>query len=242
MSRNHEIARELAKLASLMSPGPEDGIGADDSSSVQDNSGRDIRIHNKNFNTGRLGQQAGLGGLLHDEDKWAPISLAEAEKQASSVYGSQSHNSDFYPKGLDAMNELLMGHSAIVAHKGRLKKIAAAYGAEIQLVLDIASELAKQASQSQPGVEDRIGTSRNDGEEIQHRIDSNKSLDTVRNLVKGLPLAEVTKYMGSAANFDPSMDTGNFEGAREIGASFRNEEAPVTRRKQAKLASQKKTQ
>jgi len=236
MSKNYEIAKELAKLASLMAEGVEDTIGLDDSSGVSSTSKPGLAIHNHNFNTGRLGQQSGMGALLPPED-WQPISLAEAEERARSIYGQQSHNSDFYPKGLDAMNELLQGHSPVVANKKTLQKFASKYGTEIQLVLDIAQELAKRASLSQPGVEDRIGQARNQGEHIQDRIDSNKSLSTVKDLFKGLPIAEVTKYMGSAANFEPSMDTGGFEGAMEVQASV-----PVTKKKAAKLASQKKTQ
>lgn len=233
MSSNHEIAKELAKLASLMAPGGvEDGIGADDSSLVHDNSGRHIEIHNKNFNTHKLGQEMGLGALLPADD-WNPPSIAEVEARADAVYGDQSHNRDFYPKGLDAIDELLQGRSPIVASKSRLQKLATQYGEDIQLVLDIAAELSKKASLAAPGIEDSIGAAHNEGPEIQDRIDSNKSLDSVKNLLKGLPIAEVTSYMGPAAHWDPSMDTGGWEGAKAASV----DEEPVTRRKQAKLAS-----
>lgn len=227
MAKNHDIAHELAKLASLMAPGGvEDSIGADDSFAVNDNSGRQLEIHNKNFNTHRLGQEMGMGSVLHPDDlQGPPVTLAEAEAHAREVYGSQSHNSDFYPKGLDAMEELLQGRPAVVASTRKLAKMASLYGKEFQLVYDIANELKKFASLSAPGIEDTIGQKHNEGPAIQDRIDSNKSLGSVKAVFRHEPLPEVTSY--GAPAFMPSMDTGGFEGAMPIGG----EDEPVTVRK-----------
>lgn len=235
MSRNQEIAQELAKLASLMSAGPEDSIGADDSFQVHDNSGRSLEVHNHNF-SGMKQVQANPASMVLPQEDWNPPSLAEVQARAQAVYGDQSHNSDFYPKGLDAMNDLLMGHSSVVASKKKLAKLNDQFGDDLKLVMDIANELAKFASSVAPGREDTIGFNgpRNEGPDIEDRIDSNKSLESVRAVARHQEPAAVTEY--KHADFTPAMDTGGFEGSMGVQASV---EAPATRRKQAALEATK---
>ena len=233
MSRNQEIAQELAKLASLMAAGPEDSIGADDSFQVQDNSGRSLEIHNHNF-SGMKQVRANPASMVLPQEDWNPPSLAEVQSRADAVYGDQTHNSDFYPKGLDAMDDLLMGHSSVVASKKKLASIQNNFGEELKLVMDIANELAKVSSSVAPGREDTIGfhAPRNEGPNVADRIDSNKSLESVRAVFKHEQPAAVTEY--GHADFVPSMDTGGFEGSMGVQASAN---APVTRRKQAAIAA-----
>jgi hypothetical protein len=228
MSKNREeVARELAKLASLMDPsGAEEHIGEVKASPVSDSERGSILIHNFNYDSDIVARAA-QAPVLPQEDL-NPPSLAEVQARAQAIYGDQSHNSDFYPKGLDAMNEMLHGHSPVVASKRKLAKFAAKYGEELKLVYDIAEELVKRAGFDAAS----IGSARNEGPAVQDRIDSNKGLGSVQAAFRHEPLPEVTSY--GAPAFEASMDTGGFEGAMPVQASV---EAPVTRRKQVRLAS-----
>jgi len=231
MSRDQEIARELAKLASLMVPGAEDEIGVDDSFQVHDNSGRNVEIHNHNFSGMKHVKDMPLSAVLPQED-WNPPSLAEVQARAQAVYGDQAHNSDFYPKGLDAISDMLMGHSPVVASKRKASKVASLYAEEYNLVMGIAKELAKFANFDASS----IGTARNEGPAVQDRIDSNKSLSSVKAVFRHEALPEVTSL--GHAPFAQADDLGGFEGAMPVKASA---DSPVTKKKASFVNSQKKT-
>jgi len=215
MSKNREeVARELAKLASLMDPsGAEEHIGETKASPVADSAHGSILIHNFNYGSDIVARAAQAPVLPHEDLN--PPSLAEVQARAQAVYGDQSHNSDFYPKGLDAMNEMLHGRPSVVASKRKLEKFAAKYGEEFKLVYDIAEELIKRANFDASS----IGSARNEGPAIQNRIDSNKNLSSVQSAFRHGPLPEVTSY--GAPAFTPAMDTGGFEGSMEVHATRR---------------------
>lgn len=234
MSKNREeVARELAKLASLMDPsGAEEHIGQVKASPVADSEKGSILIHNFNYDSDIVARAAQSPVLARGDEM--PPSLAEVQARAHAVYGDQSKNSNFYPKGLDAMDALLQGHSPVVASTRKLNKLAAMYGEEFKLVRDIAEELIKHANFDASS----IGSARNDGPAIQDRIDSNKGLASVQAAFHHQPLPEVTSL--GHAPFVQEDDLGGFEGAMPIkGASV---EAPVTRRKQARLQAEGSTE
>lgn len=173
-----KVAHELAKLASLLAPGVEDEIGKkrNEGALVQDkiDSNKNLSWYSEQF-------MPVNHAPVEDTSAMVAPSLAQAQTEAQEAYGTMSHNNDFYPKNVDQRTqELLYGEGPeqeqVIARKAtKALKAKRVEASKDEITLKVAKQLIQLASLMAPGIEDTIGKKRNDGPNVQDRIDSNKN-------------------------------------------------------------------